>query len=65
MPTPESLPPQKPGFRRWPWIVGACVPFGILKALRETSPSIWLRAAIAGSAFVILGFSYRAMKEGE
>jgi hypothetical protein len=61
----DSLIVQKRRSRRWPWFVGACVPFGVLMMLRETSPSLWLRAAIAGLAFVTFAFSYHGIKRGE
>jgi hypothetical protein len=50
---------------RWLWLMGAGVPFGILMALRETSPSIWLRAGIAALAFVFFGAVYSRLKSGE
>ena len=37
------------------WILGACVLFGVLMALRGEMRSVVLRAAIAGFAFAFLG----------
>ncbi len=61
-PAPAAQPPSA---RRWPWLVVACVPFGVLMVLRETSPSIWLRAAVVAFAVVFLAFNYRRLRAGE
>jgi len=47
----------KQGGRRWNWLIIGCVIFGILMGARAEFHSIWVRAAVAGCAFIVLGFS--------
>jgi len=49
-----SIAENKQG-RAWVWLVIGCILFGVLMALRDAVHSMWLRAAIAGSAFAALG----------
>ena len=40
----------------WPIVVGVIL-FGALMALRYELSSVWARAAVAGCAFVVLGWA--------
>jgi hypothetical protein len=42
-------------------IVGA-ISFGALFAFRDTVTNIWVRALVAGFAFVVLGIAFRKSK---
>ena len=60
-----SIHQKKNRGKRWLWIAAASLPFAILMAVRETSPSVWIRAASASMAVVFLASVYAAMKRGE
>ena len=59
----NTFPPQQNDrltLRRvWPAVVGVLV-FGALMGLRSEFGSIWVRAAVAAGAFVVLGLGIRA-----
>jgi hypothetical protein len=50
----------------WVWIIGGCIAFGCLMALRSTLDSIWARAVLAATAAGILAFSFlKGCKSGK